>query len=297
MKLISYHTTEGLRPGALVDGRIVDIARAAQGRQLVWGSIRDILAGGRSALADLAEILSAADESAIVGTLGEVRLAAPVPDAGKIICIGLNYKAHADEGGREIPPYPSLLAKWSNSLTGPFDDVAVPPIDDPRTDYEGELAVVIGTRCSAVAASDALDYVAGVSVFNDVTSRRLQFETSQWILGKAVDQFAPMGPALVTLDEIEDIQNLNLSTRVNGTEVQSANTETMIWSVAELIHIISETITLEPGDIIATGTPAGVGFRRTPPLLLQDGDVVEIELDQVGLIRNTISDPRSAATV
>lgn len=167
----------------------------------------------------------------------------------------------------------------------------LPPIEDPQVDYEGELAVVIGQRASQVSVEQALDYVAGVSVMNDLTARRLQYETSQWMLGKAIDAFGPMGPALVTLDEIDDIQNLDLRTRVNGTEVQSANTSTMIWSVAELLAIITETIALEPGDIIAAGTPAGIGYRRTPQLLLGGGDVVEIEIDGVGLIRNVIAGP------
>lgn len=287
MKLITYRSGEALRPGAIVGDDVVDIGAIAGDR---YPTVKSILAAGSDAIADLSTRATSAGADAVVGKLADVSLAPPVPDTGKIICIGLNYQAHADEGGRDVPAYPSLFAKFDGALVGPVDDIVVPPIDDPQLDYEGELAVVIGKRASQVSFDDALDHVAGLSVFNDVTSRRLQFETSQWILGKAIDGFGPMGPAVVTLDEISDVQNLQLRTRVNGNEVQSANTSTMIWPVAELIRIITQTITLEPGDIIATGTPAGVGFRRTPPLLLVDGDVVEIEIDEVGLIRNTVSD-------
>lgn len=290
MKLVSYYDNDVLRPGALVGRSVVDVATlpGLADAPTRYRSVRSILAAGPQVLADLKMVLDAHDSGTVVGDVDTIRLGPPVPDAGKIICVGLNYKAHADEGGREVPDYPSLFAKFASSLVGPFDRIRVPPIEDPQVDYEGELAVVIEKRASAVSVDEALEFVGGISVMNDLTSRRLQYETSQWMLGKAIDNFGPMGPALVTLDEIGDIQSLQLSTRVNGQQVQSANTSTMIWTVAELISIISRTITLEPGDIIATGTPAGVGNRRNPPLFLHDGDIVEVEIERVGAIKNRI---------
>jgi len=291
MRLVTYRSPEGLRPGVLVDGNVVDIRRLLDSRDSTVGyhTVRELLAAGPEALAALQARIDGGIKDAVVGPLGEVDLTAPVPDAGKIICIGLNYRAHAAESHREVPDYPTLFAKWSNSLTGPKDPIPTPPLENLQLDYEGELAVIIGKRASRVSVEDALDHVAGVSVMNDLTSRRLQYETTQWTLGKAIDSFGPMGPALVTLDEIDDIQSLQLRTWVNGQEVQSANTSTMIWTVAQLISIITETITLEPGDIIASGTPAGIGFRREPQLLLGDGDTVEVEIDQIGRIVNTVS--------
>lgn len=289
MKLVTYHAETGPRPGALVNDTIVDIGRLRSAdTPHRFQSVRTILAGGSQTLIELQRMLAERGQDAVVGGLSEIRLAPPVPDAGKIVCVGLNYKDHVDEVKREVPPYPTLFAKFANSLVGPYDSVRLPPIEDPRVDYEGELAVVIGKPASRVSVDEALNHVAGVTVLNDVTSRRLQNETTQWLLGKAVDDFAPTGPALVTLDEITDIQNLHLRTRVNGLEVQSANTSAMIWPVAELLAIITETIALEPGDIVATGTPAGIGARRTPPLFLSDGDVVEVDIEEVGTIRNTI---------
>lgn len=290
MKLVTYYDNDIRRPGVLVERSVVDIATlpGLGDAPTRYRSVRSILAAGPQLMLDVAAALDAHPSAAVVGDVATIRLAPPIPDAGKIICVGLNYRAHADEGGREVPDYPSLFAKFSNSLVGPHDLVPLPHIEDPQLDYEGELAVVIGKRASVVAADEALEFVGGISVMNDLTSRRLQYETTQWMLGKAIDNFGPMGPALVTLDEIGDVQNLLLRTRVNGQQVQSANTSTMIWTVAELISIISRTITLEPGDIIATGTPAGVGNRRKPPLFLHDGDVVEVEIERVGSIKNRI---------
>lgn len=289
MKLVTYHSPAGLRPGVLVGDDIVDVQRLSEDDGARYSSVKEILAGGPDALAALEKRLTEAGQNHVAGNSGEIRLAPPVPDPDKILCVGLNYKEHVDEVRREVPPYPTLFAKFSNSLVGPYDSVRIPPIDDPRVDYEGELAIVIGRPASRLGIEEALNYVAGVTVLNDVTSRRLQNETTQWLLGKAVDDFAPTGPALVTLDEIADVQDLQLRTRVNGEVVQSASTAAMIWTVAELLVIITETIALQPGDIVATGTPAGIGARRNPPLFLADGDVVEVEIEHVGTIRNTMT--------
>jgi 2-keto-4-pentenoate hydratase/2-oxohepta-3-ene-1,7-dioic acid hydratase in catechol pathway len=288
MRLVTFHADGELRPGILVDDKVVDVRRLVPAEDHRFRSVRRILDGGAEALEQLATALTDPAATYDALPLDQVHLASPITDPGKIICIGLNYKAHAEEAGRDIPDYPSIFAKWANSVTGPYDAIPVPPIDNPQMDYEGELGVVIGRRASQVKADAALDYVAGLLVVNDVTARRLQYETTQWTLGKAIDKFAPMGPALVTLDEIPDVQALQVTTRVNGEVRQSANTATMMWPVARLIEILTETIELLPGDIIATGTPAGIGAKRNPPMYLGPGDVVEVEIDSLGLVRNTI---------
>jgi 2-keto-4-pentenoate hydratase/2-oxohepta-3-ene-1,7-dioic acid hydratase in catechol pathway len=182
---------------------------------------------------------------------------------------------------------PIVFAKFRNSLAGPADPIVLPEVSE-AVDYEAELAVVIGRHCRAVQADDALDYVAGAMAFNDVSARDLQMQTGQWTMGKAVDTFAPCGPALVLMDEIDDLQDLRVEARVNGKTVQSGSTASMIFSVAQIIEFISRVMTLEPGDIIATGTPAGVGISRTPPLLLSPEDVVEVEIEGLGLLANPV---------
>jgi 2-keto-4-pentenoate hydratase/2-oxohepta-3-ene-1,7-dioic acid hydratase in catechol pathway len=290
MRLVSYHSPDGLRPGALVNDHVVDISDLVTTDQRPLRSIRELLEAGPEVVASLSQALATAGSRHVVGKADDVRLGPPIADPGKIICIGLNYRAHAAESNREIPDYPTLFAKFSNSLVGPQDSVHVPPIEDPQVDFEGELAVVIGRPASRVAAAEALDYVAGISVFNDLTARRLQYVTTQWTNGKAVDNFGPMGP-LVTLDEVPDVQQLQLRTRVNGREVQSANTSSMIWSVAELISLITETLALAPGDIIATGTPEGIGAKRNPPMFLAHDDIVEVDIEHVGTLQNRIVFP------
>jgi 2-keto-4-pentenoate hydratase/2-oxohepta-3-ene-1,7-dioic acid hydratase in catechol pathway len=219
--------------------------------------------------------------------LDDVRLLPPVPDPDKILCIGLNYRDHAEETGMPAPPVPIVFAKFRNSLVGPGDAIVLPEASD-AVDYEAELAVVIGRPCRNVDAAEAVDYVAGVTAFNDVSARDLQMQTSQWTMGKAIDTFAPCGPALVLMDEIDDLQALRVQARVNGETVQDGTTASMIFTIAEIIAFISSVMTLEPGDIIATGTPAGVGFTRTPPLLISPDDLVEVEIENVGVLANPV---------
>ena len=216
-----------------------------------------------------------------------VRLGPPIPDPLKIICLGLNYRDHAAESGVAAPSAPMFFAKWANSLVGAADAI-VPPRTTQQVDYEGELAVVIGQRARRVDADHALEHVIGVMAFNDVSARDLQLANNLWTGGKAIDTFAPCGPALVTLDEIDDIQSLAIRTRVNGATVQDGNTAHMIFGVAEAVAFLSQIMTLEPGDIIATGTPAGVGQSRTPKLFLHEGDIVEVEIAGVGTLRNPV---------
>jgi acylpyruvate hydrolase len=213
-----------------------------------------------------------------------------VPDPPKIVCLGLNYRDHAAETGLQAPAAPTFFAKWANSLIGPTDDIVPPAVSD-KIDYEAELAVVIGRRGRNIDAAQALDHVAGAMAFNDVSARDLQMANPLWTGGKAIDTFGPCGPALVLLDEIDDLQALAVRCRVNGETVQDGTTADMIFGVAEKIAFLSRIMTLEPGDIIATGTPAGVGNSRQPQLFLHPGDVVEIEIEGIGTLRNRVADP------
>jgi 2,4-didehydro-3-deoxy-L-rhamnonate hydrolase len=215
----------------------------------------------------------------------DVRLAAPVSRPEKIICLGKNYAEHAKEGGFDTPEAPLLFSKTPNALNGPFDPVIMPDSSD-QVDWEVELAVVIGKRGKRIQKQQAYDHIAGYTVMNDVSGRRAQFKHSQWFRGKSFDTFAPLGPVLVTPDEIDDIQNLRLTAKVNGELMQDGTTRDMMFKIDAIIADISEDITLVPGDIISTGTPAGVGIFRDPPVVLNEGDVVECWVEKIGTIRN-----------
>lgn len=215
-------------------------------------------------------------------------LRAPVPRPGKIVCVGLNYRDHAEEAGKPVPEEPVLFAKFANSVTDPGATVVIPSVTK-KADYEGELAVVIGRRARRVGAQEALDAVAGYTCVNDLSARDLQWSQGQWTRGKAVDGFLPMGPQLVTPDEIGDPHALGIRTMLNGEIVQESNTSNLVFGVAELISFISATVTLEPGDVLATGTPGGVGSARTPPRFLRDGDRLVVEIDGIGRLATTMA--------
>ncbi len=219
--------------------------------------------------------------------LKNIRLQAPVPRPGKILCVGLNYRDHAEESEFAIPDTPIIFAKYNNCVIGPYDPIVIPRVTD-QVDWEGELGVVIGKAGKYIPESKALDYVGGYVVFNDVSSRDYQFRTSQWTIGKSFDTFGPMGPALVTTDEIPDPADLNLLTLVNGDVMQKSNTRFLIFSVPYLISYLSSVMTLQPGDLISTGTPAGVGSSRDPKQFLKPGDVVRVEIDRIGSLENPV---------
>jgi 2-keto-4-pentenoate hydratase/2-oxohepta-3-ene-1,7-dioic acid hydratase in catechol pathway len=212
---------------------------------------------------------------------------APVPRPGKIVCIGLNYRDHAQESGLAVPKTPVIFSKFSSCVIAPGEPVVIPPSSE-KVDYEAELAVVIGRRASHVTARHAYDYVLGYTAFNDVTARDFQFGDGQWQRGKSCDTFAPMGQTIVTTDEIPDPHTLRISLTLNGTVMQESNTSQLIFRVPELIAFITDSITLEPGDVIATGTPAGVGFARKPPVFLQPGDQMEVSIDRIGGLGNPV---------
>lgn len=215
----------------------------------------------------------------------EVRWGPPVARPSKIVCLGKNYAEHAREGGFDTPSSPLIFCKTPNTLNGPFDPVLLPR-SSGQIDWEVELALVIGKEGKTISQDAAWGHIAGVTVMNDVSGRQAQFADSQWFRGKSFDTFAPMGPALVTLDEIGDVHNLRLTATVNGRLMQDGNTRDLIFDLPALIADISEDITLMPGDVIATGTPAGVGIFRDPPVVLQDGDEVACCIEKVGTIRN-----------
>jgi len=211
-----------------------------------------------------------------------------IPRPGKIVCVGLNYRDHAAEGGMDLPKAPLLFAKWPNTLIGDGDAIVLPP-ESSQVDYEAELGVVIGASARRVSERDALDHVEGYICLNDVSARDLQFADGQWTRGKSPDTFCPVGPRLVPREAIDDPQALAIRCLVNGEALQDSSTAQMIFSVAEIIAYASQVITLEPGDLIATGTPAGVGVFRDPKVLLKDGDEVSVEIEGVGTLTNPIT--------
>lgn len=297
MRLVSYAAGgDGLRAGVLVEDRVVDAAACAAQARLDgatdWSSARAIVARDSEsvwrALADAGRALAGGGRPRAELTLGP-----PIPDPEKILCIGLNYRDHVDEAATideaaaKIAD-PVVFSKFPTALIGDRGDVLLPAPAPDKVDWEGELAVVISRRCRHVAAADALGHVAGYTILNDVSARDLQLASPQWTMGKAFDTSGPCGPALVTRDEVPDPQALALETRVNGAVMQSTTTALMINPVARLIEYISSLITLSPGDIIATGTPAGVGFARKPPIFLRDGDVVEVTITGLGTLSNPV---------
>ena len=211
----------------------------------------------------------------------------PIDRPEKIVCVGLNYRDHAEEQGTELPGAPLLFAKWPNALIGPGEPIVIPRVSE-KVDYEAELGVVIGSRVRDISEENALEAVRGYLCLNDVSARDLQFADGQWTRGKSPDTFCPVGPRLVPREEVADPQALSIRCVLNGEVMQDSTTANMIFTVAEIVAYASATMTLEPGDLIATGTPAGVGVFRKPPVLLQDGDEVTIEIEGLGALTNPV---------
>lgn len=216
-----------------------------------------------------------------------VKIAAPVPRPGKIICVGLNYRDHAEESGATIPKSPIIFSKFSTCVAAAGEPIVIPQ-GSSQVDYEAELAVVIGGKARNVKRENWLEYVFGYVNFNDVSARDFQFADGQWQRGKSCDTFAPVGEFVATADEVKDPHNLNIRFRLNGEVLQNSNTRELVFKIPELIEFLSAAITLEPGDIIATGTPPGVGFTRKPPIFLKDGDVAEVEIEGLGILSNPV---------
>jgi len=219
--------------------------------------------------------------------LGDLVLGPPVPRPGKLICVGLNYKDHAAESNMAVPKSPVTFSKYVTSVVGPGTPIRLPAVSS-QVDYEAELAVVIGRRAKHVSVEAAWDHVLGYANLNDVSARDLQFADGQWQRGKSCDTFAPMGPAIVTRDAAGDPHKLRIQLRLNGTTLQDSSTEQLIFGIDHVVSFLSQTVTLEPGDVIATGTPPGVGFARKPPVFLKPGDVVEVEVEGLGVLVNPV---------
>jgi 2,4-didehydro-3-deoxy-L-rhamnonate hydrolase len=275
MKLIRMIQNGEIKPGLWRDGRIVDL-------KTIHPSIPDI--GEAFFKAGWLEKLRNVHDP---GLALNVRLTNPVCRPSKIICLGKNYAEHAKEGGFDNPDKPLLFCKAPSALSGPFDPIVLPQ-SSGQVDWEVELAVIIGKTCRRISRENAMDHIAGFSVMNDVSAREAQFGDAQWFRGKSFDTFAPLGPVLVTPDEILDINNLQLTTRVNGVLMQDGNTRDLIFDIPFLIEYISRDMTLIPGDIISTGTPSGVGIFRTPPIVLKPGNVVECRIETIGSIINPV---------
>ena len=279
MRLVTYESGRGPRAGVLRDDVVVYAWDALEGDR---SSLRELLAGDR--LHDLASAAAEAD-----GTpLAEVSLLPPVPDPEKILCIGLNYRAHAEETKQAIPEVPTVFAKFRNALAAPGAAVELPRASE-KVDYEAEVCIVIGRRLKEVGADEALAGVAGYTLLNDLSARDLQLATTQWISGKSFDGAAPCGPAVVTADEAGAHDAIEFSLTLNGEEMQSSSTADLIFKVPELVAHLSTLMTLEPGDLISTGTPSGVGIARKPSVWLKPGDEIEISSPQLGRLATRIA--------
>ncbi|HEY8447015.1 MAG TPA: fumarylacetoacetate hydrolase family protein [Thermomicrobiales bacterium] len=294
MRLLTFREGDALRLGVKIDSGVVDVAAAAKalGVENAPASMEDVFAGGSAALETLQELvrratLAAAGEPWLLDELG-LRHGPCVPNPGKIVCVGLNYRKHAIETNAPIPEYPVLFSKYNNAIAAHGESIPMPPVAH-QYDYEVELGVVIGTRAYHVEEADALNYVFGYCCANDVSVRDLQMRTSQWLLGKTLDKFLPIGPYLVTADEVGDPQQLRLRCLVNGEVRQDSTTADMIFSVANIISYISRYFPLDPGDVIVTGTPEGVAMGRPDKPWLKPGDEVVIEIDRLGQLRNVMS--------
>lgn len=248
--------------------------------------VKNLLAAGPAVRKAAAE--AATSKHAVKYAANAVKLLPPVPKPGKILCIGLNYRDHAIEGGKAIPAEPVIFGKFPNTLIAHGENIVIPKVAQ-KVDYEAELVIVIGKRGRHIPNDkSAFEYVGGYTCGHDVSARDWQFrgEEKQWIIGKTFDTFAPTGPVLVTADELSDPHNLKVELRLNGTSMQKSNTREFIFGVPHLLWFLSQVVTLEPGDLIFTGTPPGVGIARKPPVLLKPGDVAEVEIEKIGVLKN-----------
>ncbi|MGE7665034.1 fumarylacetoacetate hydrolase family protein [Ureibacillus composti] len=316
MKLINFTVAGHTRAGAIVDHKVIDLNYAYQAQLKAEGKYRyeeiahafvpnntdELYQGGKESLQlaqNAIDFILANPESfdkQVIYNRDEVKVEAPVGSPGKIICVGHNFRKHIQEMGRDLPSHPVIFAKFANTILGPDDAIPFYPISE-QLDYEAEFTFVIGKQARNVSEEDALDYVAGYTITNDVTYRDIQRRTLQWLQGKTVDGSAPMGPYLVTADEIGDPSGLSMVLKVNGEVRQSTNTDDFVFNVPKLVSFLSGLMTLEPGDVVLTGTPGGVGVAMNPPQFLKDGDVVTIEVDKIGSLENKVIATEAVVTV
>ncbi|MDA3130886.1 fumarylacetoacetate hydrolase family protein [Aliibacillus thermotolerans] len=310
MKLVTYESVSGRRIGCIKEDHIIDLNGAYQAllekenhpraeemaNAYVPKDMRQFLQGGEESMAHAKKgmdyIWSHRDEEIkekYIFPITATKLQAPIQNPEKIICVGLNYRDHIEEMGRELPTHPVIFAKYANTIIGPEDEIPLPHVTK-QLDYEAELAFVIGRVAKNVREEDALDYVAGYTIANDVSARDLQMRTIEFLQGKTLDGSLPMGPWLVTKEEIEDPHSLDIKLSVNGEKRQHSNTKQLVFNVNHLVSFLSEIMTLVPGDIICTGTPGGVGAAREPQQFLQGGDVVRIEIEKIGTLENQVKE-------
>ncbi|MGI8468473.1 MAG: fumarylacetoacetate hydrolase family protein [Pyrinomonadaceae bacterium] len=288
MKIVTFYANgkrENYRIGTLVSAdEIIDLTNIVSDKDLTAHQILNCF--------DLESGFFAKAKAEIQKNLpkikrGEIEICAPVPRPNKIICIGLNYKNHAEESGMPIPKSPIIFSKFATCIVGASQPILLPK-GSVQVDYEAELAFIVGRKAKNVRKEDAMNYVFGYTNFNDVSARDFQFADGQWTRGKSCDTFAPTGEFIATKDEIADPHNLRIQFRLNGETLQNSTTAELIFKIPELVEFLSATIKLEPGDIIATGTPPGVGFARKPPIFLKDGDTAEVEIEGLGILSNPV---------
>jgi acylpyruvate hydrolase len=310
MRLVTFEDkAQHSRLGAIADGLVVDLNAAYRALleergerragelavETLPSEILAFLGGGeraKNAAREALELVSrlgtdGAHERGLGRRAESVRLRAPLPRPTKFILVGLNYRDHAEEAGMKIPEVPTFFSKYSNCVIGRDDAIKIPKVST-MIDYEGEYAFVIGRAGRDISPDRAMDYVAGYTIVNDVSCRDYQMKTGQWMIGKTFDTFAPMGPCLVTREEIPDPHNLELSLYLNGQRMQHSNTRNLIFKTEYLISFLSQVFTFEPGDVVSTGTPGGVGFARKPPVFMKPGDRVRIEIEGLGELENPI---------
>jgi 2-keto-4-pentenoate hydratase/2-oxohepta-3-ene-1,7-dioic acid hydratase in catechol pathway len=281
MKFLSFERGGAASWGAVIDGGVVDLGKAMGGK---YPTLRSAIEGDA-----LAEAAKAADSASPDATIDEITFLPVIPDPDKILCVGLNYKSHIEETGRSDSDYPTIFTRFTNTQVG-HGQPMIRPKDSDKYDYEGELAVIIGKGGRHISEADSLNHVAGYSCYNDGSIRDWQRHTSQFTPGKNFVGTGGFGPWMVTTDEIPDPASMHLMTRLNGETLQDATTDLLVFTIPVLINYISTFTELVPGDVIVTGTPGGVGFKRNPPVFMKDGDTCEIEIDKIGILSNPIAD-------
>src|SRR5260221_5460103 len=280
MKFVTFKRDGLAEPGVLIDNNVVSLRGAG------FATMLGVIAGGVAARPRIEDWILKPDVSS-VASLATVRLLAPILHPPKIICVGLNYRDHAIESNMEIPKVPTIFSKYSTAVIGPGDAIRLPRLST-KPDYEAEMAVIIGKGGRYIPGDKWREHVFGYTNLNDVSARDFQMATSQWMIGKTFDTFAPIGPAIVSADEIADPHKLDISLTINGETLQHSNTKHLIFRIPDLIEHLSSVFTLESGDVISTGTPSGVGFARKPPRFLQAGDDVIVRVEGLGELRNPV---------
>lgn len=281
MRFVTFEVNGQVKPGVLSDvDTVLDLSTIG------YPTMLHFIESSSDGLTKAAAFADQSPEPARY-KLSTVKLRAPIPRPRKLICVGLNYRDHAAETGAEIPTVPTIFNKFATAVIGPGDKIVLPRVSK-APDYEAEFAFVIGRGGRNIAADDWRNHVFGYTIVNDVTARDYQRATSQWLMGKTFDTFAPMGPWIATADEISDPHNLDIQIEINGEVLQDSNTRELIFKIPDLVAFLSSVFTLEPGDIVSTGTPAGVGFVRKPPRFLHPGDEVAVKIPAIGELRNPV---------